>query len=109
MRRPALKRCNICGATKNLIKQGCICKPCKAARDKKYNEKRLIQQANARKNAKLAGLPFHVPPEKGPCGLDYDPEVCPKRRKLAIQRAKTSKRIEVLACLQCEINQEAQQ
>ena len=101
MRRPALKRCNICGTTKNLIKQGCICKPCKLARDN--------QQANARKNAKLAAQPFHVPPEKGPCGLDYDPEVCPKRRKLAIQRAKTSKRIEVLACLQCEINQEAQQ
>lgn len=108
MSRPALNRCSKCGTTENLTKQRNICKPCKAARDRTYNEKRLKQQAEARRLKKLAEVAF-LRPIIGPCGKEYDHEVCPKRQRLAAKRAKTRLRIEIPECLRCQVSQEVQQ
>ena len=109
MSRPALNRCSKCGTTENLTKQSNICKPCKAARDRTYNEKRLKQQAEARRLKKLAGVAF-LRPMIGPCGRDFDSEVCPKRQILAVNRARAKKKVDNICCLDCTIKiQEAQQ
>lgn len=110
MSRPALNRCGKCGTKENLVSSHNICKACKAKRDRTYYEKRLIQPLNTRKNSKLAAQPFYVPPEIGPCGHDFDSEVCPKRQTLAVKRAKAKKKIDNICCLDCTIKiQEAQQ
>lgn len=78
-----MRKCNKCGGTKNLCKIGAICKACKAARDKRYNPQKLAQQRQKR----IENPPLILPAVVGPCGMDFDEEVCPKRRKQARRAA----------------------
>lgn len=94
-----MRYCKKCNTTENLASRGNICRKCKAIVDKKYVKTKLENQAKKRAENPL----IFLPPIVGPCGIEFDEEVCPKRRKLARKRADMKRPVEILACLSCEI------
>lgn len=103
------RKCKTCGTAENLHESKNICRACLTAKEKHWYQLRKHRN-NERRGAKLAADPFHVPAITGPCGHDFDSEVCPKRQILAVKRAKAKKKIDNICCLDCTVKiQEAQQ